>query len=154
MGLDHGREQVVGRADRVDVAREVEVQVLHRHDLGVATAGGAALDPEDRPERGLAQAEHGPVTDVPEPCASETAVTVFPSPALVGVIAVTLISLPSSTSRRRSSTVRSTFAFVRPYGSTSFGSNPAAAAISSIGRSVAAWAISRLDGSAVVMPRP
>ena len=67
MGLDHGREQVVGRADRVDVAREVEVQVLHRHDLGVATTGGAALDPEDRPERGLAQAEHRPATDVPEP---------------------------------------------------------------------------------------
>ena len=91
---------------------------------------------------------------MPEPLWSETAVTVFPSPALVGVIAVTEISLPSSTSCRRSSTERSIFAFVRPYGSTSSGSSPAEAAISSIGRSVAAWAISRLEGSTVVMRRP
>ena len=55
--LEHGGEQVVGRADRVDVAREVEVQVLHGDDLRVAAAGRAALDPEDRAERGLAQAE-------------------------------------------------------------------------------------------------
>ena len=50
MRLDHGRQQVVGRADGVDVAGEVEVEVLHRDDLGVATAGGAALDAEDRTE--------------------------------------------------------------------------------------------------------
>ena len=61
------REQVVGRADRVDVAREVEVHVLHRDDLRVAAARGAALDPEDGAERGLAQAEHGVLADVPEP---------------------------------------------------------------------------------------
>ncbi len=53
-------------ADRVDVAGEVEVQVLHRHDLGVAAAGRAALDPEDGPERRLAQAEHGVPPDLAE----------------------------------------------------------------------------------------
>ena len=36
--LDDGREQVVRCADRVDVAGEVEVQVLHRDDLRVAAA--------------------------------------------------------------------------------------------------------------------
>ena len=48
--LEHRGEQVVRGADRVDVAGEVEVQILHRHDLRVATSRGAALDPEDRPE--------------------------------------------------------------------------------------------------------
>ena len=47
-GVEHRREQVVGRADRVDVAGEVQVEVLHRHDLGHAAAGGAALDAEHR----------------------------------------------------------------------------------------------------------
>src|SRR5581483_11735771 len=55
--LEHRREEVVRRADGVDVAREVEVHVLHRDDLRVARAGGAALDPEHRAERRLAQAE-------------------------------------------------------------------------------------------------
>ena len=90
----------------------------------------------------------------PSPWVSETDVVVLPSPALVGVIAVTQTSLPSGLPASRSSTERSIFAFVRPYGSTSSGSRPASAAISSIGRSIAAWAISRLDGSAVVMRGP
>ena len=77
---------------------------------------------------------------------SETEVVVFPSPAFVGVIAVTQISFPSAVSRSRSRTRRSIFALVRPYGSTSSGTKPAAAAISSIGRRTAACAISRLDG--------
>ena len=56
--VDERREQVVRRRDRVQVAGEVEVQVLHRDDLRVAAARGAALHAEDRAERGLAQAEH------------------------------------------------------------------------------------------------
>ena len=67
MGFEHGRQQVVRGGDRVDVAGEVEVEVLHRHDLGVAAAGRAALDPEHGAERGLAQAEHGPASDPGEP---------------------------------------------------------------------------------------
>jgi len=65
--LEHRCEQVVRRADRVDVAREVEVHVLHRHDLRVAAARRAALDPEHRAERRLAQAEHRVLADVAEP---------------------------------------------------------------------------------------
>ncbi len=56
--VDHGAEQVVGSRDRMQVAGEVEVQVLHRHDLRVAAARGTALDAEDGAERGLAQREH------------------------------------------------------------------------------------------------
>jgi hypothetical protein len=65
--VEHRCEQVVRGADRVDVAGEVEVEVLHRHDLGHAAAGGAALDPEDRPERRLAQARDRTLADVAEP---------------------------------------------------------------------------------------
>jgi hypothetical protein len=46
------RRQVVRRADGVDVAGQVEVEVLHRDDLAVAAAGGAALDPEHGPRLG------------------------------------------------------------------------------------------------------
>ena len=56
--VDHGRQQVVGGADGVDVAGEVEVEVLHRDELRVAAAGRAALDAEDRAEGGLAEGEH------------------------------------------------------------------------------------------------
>ena len=63
MSLEHRREEVVRGADRVDVAGEVEVEVLHRHDLGVAGTGRAALDPEHGPERRLAQAEDGVAAD-------------------------------------------------------------------------------------------
>ena len=59
VSLEHRGEQVVRCADGVDVPGEVEVDVLHRHDLRVAASGGAALDPEHGAERGLAQAEHG-----------------------------------------------------------------------------------------------
>src|SRR5690606_32636725 len=38
--VDHRAEQVVRAGDRVEVAGEVEVDVLHRHDLGIATARG------------------------------------------------------------------------------------------------------------------
>ena len=40
--VDHGRQQVVGGADGVDIAGKVEVDVLHGHDLGIAAAGRAA----------------------------------------------------------------------------------------------------------------
>ena len=46
--VQHGGQQVVGRADGVEVAGEVEVDVLHGHYLGIAAAGGAALDAEHR----------------------------------------------------------------------------------------------------------
>ena len=44
------------------------------------------------------------------PCVSDTDVVVLPSPALVGVIAVTQMILPSGLSASRSSTERLTFA--------------------------------------------
>ena len=61
--VDERGQQVVGQPDRTEVAGEVQVDVLHRDDLGVATTGRAALHAEDRPEGGLAQADDGPLAD-------------------------------------------------------------------------------------------
>ena len=61
--VEERREQVVGGRDRVHVAGEVEVEILHRHDLRVAGAGRAALDAEDRAERGLADAQERLLAD-------------------------------------------------------------------------------------------
>src|SRR5690348_210208 len=77
----------------------------------------------------------------PSPCVTETDVVVLPSPAFVGVIAVTLISFPSGRSARRSRTSSETLALYLPYGSISSGRRPAASAISVMGRSVASCAI-------------
>ena len=57
--VDEGREGVVGDLDRVEVAREVEVDVFHGDDLGVAAAGRATLDAHDRAEGRLTQGHDG-----------------------------------------------------------------------------------------------
>ena len=67
--VDQRGEQVVGRGDGVKVAGEMEVYVLHRHDLGVAAAGRPALDAEIGAERGLAQADGRLLADGRQPVA-------------------------------------------------------------------------------------
>jgi hypothetical protein len=64
--VEEGAGQVVGRADGVDVAGQVEVEVLHRDDLAVAAAGRSALDSEDGPERRLPEIDRRPPADVVE----------------------------------------------------------------------------------------
>ena len=53
--VQHGGQQVVGGADGMEVAREVQVDVLHGDDLGIAATSSAALDAEHGAERRLAQ---------------------------------------------------------------------------------------------------
>ena len=65
--VERGGEQVVGGRHGVEVAVQVEVDLLHRHDLRVAAAGAAALDAEDWSHRGLAETEHRALADLPEP---------------------------------------------------------------------------------------
>ena len=55
MVVQHGRQQVVGCADGVEIAGKVEVDFLHGHHLGVTTAGSAALHAEHGAQRGLPQ---------------------------------------------------------------------------------------------------
>ena len=57
--VDQRGKQVVGQRDGVEVAGEVQVDVLHRHHLRMAATGRATLDAKHRAERGLAQAHHG-----------------------------------------------------------------------------------------------
>ena len=68
--VDHRGQQIVRRGDGVEVAGEVEVDVLHRHDLRVAAAGRAALHAEAGPERWLAQADRGALADAVQ-CVAE-----------------------------------------------------------------------------------
>ena len=56
--IEHGGKEVVGSTDGVEVAREMQVDILHGNHLGIAAARRTALDAEDRPERGLAQRQH------------------------------------------------------------------------------------------------
>ncbi len=54
--VEHRREQRMRARDRVEVTREVEVDVLHRNDLRVATTRCAAFHAEHRAETRLADA--------------------------------------------------------------------------------------------------
>ena len=56
-------EQVVGRGDGVEIAGEMEVDVLHGDNLGIAAAGSTALDAEYRAERGLTQGDDSLLAD-------------------------------------------------------------------------------------------
>ena len=54
--VDRRGEQIIGSDDGVDVAGQVEIELLHRNDLAVAAARRAAFDPERRTLAGLANA--------------------------------------------------------------------------------------------------
>ena len=58
MIVEHRREQRVRARDRVEVAGEMEIDVVHRHDLRIAAARRAAFHAEHRTEARLANAEH------------------------------------------------------------------------------------------------
>ena len=69
--VDHGGQQVVGGRHGVEVAGQVQVEVLERDDLAVAAAGRATLDPERRAHGGLADGDRGLLAEagqgLPEP---------------------------------------------------------------------------------------
>ena len=64
MVVEHGSQQVVGSTDGVEVAGEVEVDVLHGDNLSVAAAGSAALDAKDGTQGRLTQGDHGLLADL------------------------------------------------------------------------------------------
>ena len=57
--IEHRRQQIVGGADGMEVAGEMQIDVFHRHHLRIAAAGRTALDAEAGAERGLTQADDG-----------------------------------------------------------------------------------------------
>ena len=44
--VHHRRQQVVSRFDGMEIAGEMQIDVLHGHDLGITAAGGAAFHAE------------------------------------------------------------------------------------------------------------
>src|SRR5258706_6932226 len=69
--VDECSEQVVRDADGVEIAGEVEVDVLHRGDLRMTATGAAALHAKAWAERRLAHADHGLLADRVQ-CVAET----------------------------------------------------------------------------------
>ena len=64
--IDQRRQQVVCGSDGVEVAGEVQVDIFHRHHLGIAATGCPALHAETGSEAGLAQAHDGLLADAVE----------------------------------------------------------------------------------------
>ena len=69
--IDRRRQQVVGRCNRMNVTRQVQVEVLHRDHLAVATAGCAAFNAKGRSLAGLANAGHNPVAQMRTQCLAQ-----------------------------------------------------------------------------------
>ena len=69
--VDHRAQQVVGRSDGMQVPGEMEVDVVHGHDLGVATSCRAALHSETGSERRFPQADRRSLAD-PVQCVPES----------------------------------------------------------------------------------
>ena len=63
MVVNEGCQQVVGQRYGVEIAREVQVDVLHRYDLRHAPACGTALHAKHRPQRRLAQRNDGTLSN-------------------------------------------------------------------------------------------
>ena len=65
VAVDERGQHVVRGRDGVEVAGEMEVDLLHGHDLRIPPAGAAALDAEDGAHRRLAEAQHDVLADLP-----------------------------------------------------------------------------------------
>ena len=62
--VKHRGDEVVRSTDGMEVAGEVQVDVLHGNDLGVTAASGTALDAEHGAQRRLTQAQHRGLADL------------------------------------------------------------------------------------------
>mmetsp|Transcript_27402 Transcript_27402/g.71923 ORF Transcript_27402/g.71923 Transcript_27402/m.71923 type:complete len:317 (+) Transcript_27402:847-1797(+) len=61
--VNRGRHEIVGSRDGVDVAGEVQIELVHGDDLGIAAAGGPALDPKRWALRRLSETRKGGSTE-------------------------------------------------------------------------------------------
>ena len=66
MIVNHRRKQVVCRADGVEIARKMQVDVFHGDDLRPSAAGCAALDAEHGTERRFPEGDDGVLADLPQ----------------------------------------------------------------------------------------
>ena len=96
----------------MEVAGEMQIDVFHRHHLRIASARRAAFDSEHRSQTGSRRQMIACLPIWLSASPSPTVVVVLPSPAAVGVMAVTRMSLPSGLSFRRVDVVETDFGFV------------------------------------------
>ena len=61
--VEQGRDGVVGRSDRMEITREVEVDLFHGQNLRVTTTGSTTLEAEAGTEGGLAKHNDGFLAD-------------------------------------------------------------------------------------------
>ncbi len=109
------REQVVRGRHGVDVAGEVQVDVRGRLERCATAPVAPPLRPKIGPSDGWRRASTGRLPMRRMPIARAIATVVFPSPAGVGLMAVTRISLPGSGGRSPGPAGGSaTLAFMRP----------------------------------------
>jgi hypothetical protein len=94
--VDHRRQQVVRRGDGVEIAGEVQVHFLHRHDLRMPPPAAPPFMPKFGPSEASRMQIMAFLPIRLRPSPRPTVVVVLPSPAGVGLIAVTRISLPSA----------------------------------------------------------
>ena len=64
MRVQHRRDQIMRRANRMNVPGQMQIKMLHRHNLAVTAAGRAALDAKGRPLRRLPNGNHRPFADM------------------------------------------------------------------------------------------
>ena len=71
--VEQRTDGVVGRGHGVEVAREVQVDLLHRQHLGIAATSSTTLDAKARSQRWFAQSHHGLLADlVQTQCQTDT----------------------------------------------------------------------------------
>ena len=58
MVVKHSGKKIVCRADCVEVACKMEINILHRNDLSISAACRASLDTENRAKRRLTKSDH------------------------------------------------------------------------------------------------
>ena len=59
MVIDHGRQQVVGCGNGMHITGKMQVDVIHRYNLGITAAGCTALNTEDRSQGRFPQSYYG-----------------------------------------------------------------------------------------------
>ena len=59
MVVKHSRQQVVGSSDGVEVACKMKVDILHRNNLRISSAGSPALNSKNRSQGRFSHGNHG-----------------------------------------------------------------------------------------------
>jgi len=104
----------MGRGDGVKIAVKMKIDFRAGLDLRKTAAGGAAFHSKDRAIEGSREVMTTFLPMCARPWVRLMEVTVFPSPAAVGVVAVTMINFPRRLNKGSESSSSLTFPLVIP----------------------------------------